>query len=327
MWPQKIFFSCLLTVLILLGLLVLINGHQPRSIPVAPPNGTTPRLSVVASNFASYDFLRAIIGDDEQVNLQFLLGPGKDAHTFDPTPQDILAVQQADLFVYIGGTMENWADGILASSDHRPARVLKISDFVTTKPEQEIDDMQPEDEDESEGGFDEHIWTAPDNAIAMIQTLTPEMCTLNPTSCDRYQTNARDYIDQIQTVDQQIQALVTARVRDRLVFADKMPMQYFINYYGLKVSAVFAGCSSESEPTAKTLATLEKRVQIEDIPVVLYLELNPGTLAQTICRDLGTCTPRQIQSLHNISLDDIARGETWVSLMTRNLDVLRAALL
>ena len=324
MWKRKIFFSCVLLVLVLIGALIIVGARPKTTFINNTGTHDTSRISVVASNFASYDFLRAIIGDDDQIELIFLLGAGKDAHTFDPTPQDILVIQQADLFVYIGGAMEKWADSIVASSDHQPARVLKISDFVTTNPEQEIDDMQPEDEeDEIIGGFDEHIWTSPDNAIAMTQTLAQEICTLKPVKCKQYQQNAQDYVDQIRQVDQQMQTIVDQRVRDRLVFADKMPMQYFIDYYGLQVSAAFAGCSSESEPTAKTLAALEKRVQIE----VLYLELNPGTIAQTICHDLGTCTPRQIQTLHNISLDDFARGETWVTLMTRNLTVFKEALL
>ena len=78
---------------------------------------TNAKYKVVASNFASYDFLRAIIGDNREVELTFLLGPGKDAHSYDPTAQDLIKIQDANLFVYVGGEMEKWATKVIESQD------------------------------------------------------------------------------------------------------------------------------------------------------------------------------------------------------------------
>ena len=104
-------------------------------------------------------------------------------------------------------------------------------------------------------------------------------------------------------------------------------MQYFIKYYGLNVSAAFSGCSTETEPSASTIAYLENKVKEENIPVVLYIELNDGRVAKTIASEAGdNCQAMQIQTLHNISKDDFDNGETWVSLMTRNIEVLKKAL-
>ena len=105
-----------------------------------------------------------------------------------------------------------------------------------------------------------------------------------------------------------------------------MPMQYFMNYYGLKVSAAFNGCSTETEPAASTIAYLEKIVKEQNIPVVLYIELNNGRVAKTIAEEAGGAKALQIQTLHNVSLDDFNNGESWVSLMERNIDVLKEAL-
>ena len=104
-------------------------------------------------------------------------------------------------------------------------------------------------------------------------------------------------------------------------------MQYFINYYNLEVSAAFAGCSTETEAAPKTITYLESKVKEENIPVVLYIELNNGRVAKTIANEAGNgCQAMQIQTLHNVSLDDFKNGETWVSLMNRNIDVLKKAL-
>ena len=111
-----------------------------------------------------------------------------------------------------------------------------------------------------------------------------------------------------------------------MLFRSRMPMQYFIKYYGLKVSSAFSACSTDIEPSASTIAYLENKLKEESIPVILYIELNDGTVAKTISE--GTkAEAMQIQTLHNISLNDFRNGETWVSLMTRNIDVLKKALL
>ena len=134
------------------------------------------KIKVVSSNFASYDFLRAIIGDNKKIELSFLLGPGKEAHSYDPTAKDLIKIQDADLFVYIGGEMEQWSDKVLASLDSNNKEIVCIADFVDTIEEKEVDGAEEEEEDEDdddegaeheheheheEGAFDEHIWTSP----------------------------------------------------------------------------------------------------------------------------------------------------------------------
>ena len=191
------------------------------------------KIQVVVSNFASYDFLRAVIGDNENVELVFLLGPGKDAHSYEPTAQDIVTIQNADLFVYVGGEMEQWTDKVLDSIDTKDMKIVCIADAVDTIDEQEIDGAEEEHEHE-EGAFDEHIWTSPSNAIKMVNRLEKAMEEIDNNNAQKYRENANKYIAQIRDVDKQIQNIVDNKVRDRLIFADKMPMQYFIEYYDYK---------------------------------------------------------------------------------------------
>ena len=298
---------------------------------------TTAKYKVVASNFASYDFLRAIIGDNKEVELTFLLGPGKDAHSYDPTAQDLIKIQDANLFVYVGGEMEKWATKVIESQDKSKTDIVCIADYVDKMEEKEVDgaeehehDHEDEDHDHeehehTEGAFDEHIWTSPANAVKMVNALEKAMEKMDSANASKYKANADAYIEKINNVDKQIKEIVDNKKRDRLIFADKMPMQYFMDYYKLKVSAAFDGCSTEVDPSAKTVAYLQNKVKEEKIPVILYIELNPGTVANTIATETGTKSMR-IQTLHNVSLDDFNNGETWVSLMTRNIDVLKAAL-
>lgn len=309
----------ILAILIIVGLAFIIfkGGNNQNK------DKDSKKIKIVSSNFASYDFLRAIIGDNDNVELTFLMGPGKDAHSYDPTAQDLITIQNADLFVYVGGEMEKWSDKVLDSLNKDDKKIICIADFVDTIEEKEVDGAE---EEEEEGAFDEHIWTSPENSVKMVNALEQSMEQIDNENAPKYRENAERYIAQINDIDKQIQEIVDNKKRDRLIFADKMPMQYFIDYYNLKVSAAFKGCSTESEPSAKTIAYLEDKVKEEKIPVVLYIELNPGRVAKTIANEAGQCEAMQIQALHNVSLDDFNNGETWVSLMTRNIDVLKKAL-
>lgn len=336
---KKLLLGLIAIIIVIAICFVMIKGGKKSE--------SNKKIKVVVSNYASYDFLRAIIGDNNDIELTFLIGPGKDAHSYDPTAQDLVKIQEADLFVYVGGEMEQWSEKVLDSLERDNQEVICIADFVDTIEEKEVDGAEEEDhhheEDEEhehdeeddeehehhheEGAFDEHVWTSPKNAIKMVNALEQAMEKIDGENAEKYKKNAENYINQINEVDQKIRAIVDNKVRNRLIFADKMPMQYFIDYYGLEVTAAFNGCSTETEPSAKTIAYIESVAKKEKIPVILYIELNDGKVAKTIADEIGNgCEAMQIQTLHNVSLDDFNNGETWVSLMNRNLDVLRKAL-
>lgn len=314
---KKIFFSILLAIIIIAVIIVFIFARNKLK-------NDSNKIQVVTSNFACYDFLRAIVGDDEDIELTFLIGPGKDAHSYEPTSQDMIKIQNAKLFVYIGGESENWADKVIESIDNKKGKMYRITEYVDLIDEEKIDGVE-EIEDEEEGSFDDHIWTSPSNAIKMVEALEKELEEINPDKKEIYQKNAENYILQIKETDSKIREIVDNKKRDRLVFGDRMPMQYFINYYGLKVSAAFSGCSTDTEPSASTIAYLEKLVKENNIPVVLYIELNNGRVAKTIADETNS-KAMQIQTIHNVSLEDYNNGETWVSLMNRNIEVLNEAL-
>lgn len=161
----------------------------------------------------------------------------------------------------------------------------------------------------------------------MVQILETALEEIDSENAEKYKENSKNYISQIEQVKEQIQEVVDNRVRNRLVFGDKMPMQYFIEEYNLEVSAAFSGCSTDTDPNSRTIANLINIVKEENIPVVLYCELGLGKVAKTIATEAQNgAEVMQIQTLHNISKADFENGETWVSLMTRNIEVLKKAL-
>lgn len=324
---KKLMWVFLLAIIIISSLFLIIN--------VGNDEDKNNRINIVVSNFASYDFLRAIIGNDDTINLELLIDPGKDFHSYDPTSKDLIKIKNSDLYVYVGGEVELWADKVLETIDTNNTKVICVADDIKVKKStvEVLEEHNHEDghEHDEDGAFDEHIWTSPENAIIMINTFEKVMEEIDPLNKEKYILNAQNYINKIEKLDEEFQLIVDNRVRDKLVFGDKMPMQYFIEYYGLEVSAAFNGCSTETEPSSKVISNLVDIIIENEIPVVLYIELSTGKTAKMISEEVenksdNICEAMQIQTIHNVSKDDFENGENWISLMEKNLEVLKKAL-
>ena len=320
--------------IIILATIIIITIGIVMAIFVKPKNTKkTDKLNVVATTFSTYDFTRQIVGD--KADITFLLGPGVDAHSYEPSAKDLVTIKNADVFIYIGGEMEQWVDKVFETDiiNKDKTKMIQVTECIETIEEQEVDGAEEEhhhheeegEEEYEHGAFDEHIWTSPSNAIKMVKYLSEQFGKIDNNNKEFYEKNAENYIKQIENVRNKIQEIVANKKRDRLVFGDKMPMQYFLNEFGLTASAAFNGCSTEAEPGTKTITYLVNKVKEEQIPVVLYIELSTGKTAKSIANETGAKV-MQIQTLHNISKDDFKNGETYVSLMSRNLPVLKEAL-
>lgn len=314
---KKIILIFLLVVIVLSVIfLTFYSGKISKKIE-------TNKMNIVVTNFVAYDFVKHITGD--KVNVVLIVSPGVESHNYDPTAHDLALIENSDLFIYIGGEVESWATRIIETTDLSQTKLLCLLDTVELVEESEVDGAEKEDHHEEQKSFDEHIWTSPANAIKMMQGIEQVISKLDEKNEQVYHENANKYISEIKQVQGKIQEIVDNKVRNRLIFADKMPMQYFVNEFGLEVSAAFSGCSTETEPSSGTIAYLIDKIKEEKIPVVLYIELSTGNIAKTISEETG-CEMLRIESLHNVTKNDFDNGETYVSLMTRNLDVLKKAL-
>ena len=275
------------------------------------------RLKVVATNFPCYDFARQVCGDGAEVTM--LLKPGTEAHAYDPTPADILAMGNADLFVYIGGESDAWADGILASFDEgdRPA-TLRMMDCVS-------DLVEEDDADAGHHGavpeYDEHIWTSPVNAAAMVRALGEALAGLDGADADAFREAANAYAAQIEGIDGALRRLVEGAKRKTLVFADRFPFVYLTREYGLDYVAAFSSCTADTEPSAQTVMALIDRVVSEDIPAVYTIELSTQAVARTVSEETGAGI-LTLHSMQTVTQDEFEAGESYVSLMQRNLEAL-----
>lgn len=285
-------------------------------------------LDVIATNFPLYDFARQVGGD--AANVKMLISPGTEVHAFDPTPRDMIAVQECDLLLYVGGSSEGWVDTLLSAVDDGPQTVRLMACVETIEAGYVHDHVHAEDSHHAENHahgaieFDEHIWTSPVNAMAMVRMIADGMAQADPDNAEMYHANAEAYAAQIAALDAEFRTL--AEQNDLLmVFADRFPLAYFAQEYGVEVMAAVNGCSADSEPSAQQLKAIIDTVREKSLPCVYIIEMSTGRVAQTVQAETG-CEIVSVHSCQNVTKDEMAAGETYVSLMQKNLAALQAGL-
>lgn len=286
----------------------------------------TDGLSIVATVFPAYDFARQIAGDDGNVTL--LIPPGSEAHSYEPTPQDIIRIQNCDLLVCNGGESEAWLDEILGDIGQEIPTVVML-DCVDALTEEVKDGMQVHehhDHDEHEDEeYDEHVWTSPVNAQLICRAISAALCDADPAHASDYTARCVDYCAELQELDADFRGVIASTKRHTLIFADRFPVRYFVEEYGLDYFAAFPGCADDAEPSARTVAFLIDRVREEQAPAVLYIEFSNQKMADIVCEDTG-CEKLLFNSCHNVTAEQLRGGVTYLELMRANLETVKEAL-
>ncbi|MDO9492371.1 metal ABC transporter substrate-binding protein [Acetobacterium sp.] len=310
-------------IVVIVSLLILALGVTGCAQNTAAKNSDkSGKISIVTTIFPVYDFARAIGGD--QAELTMLVKPAAEVHSYDPSPADIIKIQDADVFIYIGGENDAWVSTILDSMDTRNKKIIRLMDAVKPVAEETVEGMEAEPA-EAEIEYDEHIWTSPKNAILMINEIAAALAEIDAQNADAYTKNAADYTAQIQAVDDEITKIVAASPNKLLVFGDRFPFRYFVDEFGLEYKAAFPGCSTDTEASAGTLAYLMNTIKEKNIKYVYYIELSNQNIARAISEQTGAQL-LQLHSAHNVTKDDFDAGATYVSIMQQNVENLRKGL-
>ena len=272
-------------------------------------------LRVVATDFPCYDLARQVLGSDASLTL--LIRPGMDTHTYEPTPADAKAVYEADVLIYIGGTSDAWVEDMLADAPGVAAVRM-------------MDSVQPLEEAHAEHGhedisYDEHIWTSPVNMRAMLSSVEEALCAADPDGASTYRANAEAYDAQLVQLDQTFRDLVSGAARTELIFADRFPFLYFAREYGLSYVSAFSGCSDEAQPSVQAVAALIDAVEKDGVPVIYVIEMSTGDVARAVAEQTGAEIV-EMHSCQSVTGEEFEAGETYLSLMTRNVEALRKGL-
>ena len=277
------------------------------------------KIKIVATIFPQYDFARAIAGDLADITM--LLAPGEETHTYDPSPADIITIQDADIFIYGGGESDTWMNGVLDSIDTSAMTLISLMEVCELL---ESDDHDHEHSHE-ELPYDEHVWTSPINSKSIVEAISNALCAIDPNNADTYRSNRDEYLGKLDALDAKFRDVVSNASCDTLIFGDRFPLIYFAHEYGLDYHAAFPGCASNTEPSAATVAELIDEVKTAGIPIVFKIELSNGQVAQSIAEAAGARV-ETFYTCHTVSKDDFENGETYLTLMEKNIPLLKEAL-
>lgn len=271
------------------------------------------KLSIVTASFPEYDFARAVAGNLAEIKM--LIPPAGEVHGYEPTVSDVKAVGSCDLFIYTGGESTAWAEDILSSAS-KP----ELSTIATIEC---VDNLLSEDGHKAKA--DEHIWTSPQNAILIVKAIEAKLSEISPENKTVFETNSKAYCEKLYELDKNIRTVTQNTDKDTLVFGDRFPLAYFAESYSLNHKSAFSGCSEDTEASASAIADLIDFVKENNIPVVFVNELSNTSIAEQIANETGAQV-MTFYSCHKISKDDFENNQTYVDIMSRNIESLKLAL-
>lgn len=299
-------------------------------------------LSIVATIFPGYDWVREIMGDEaENADITMLMDNGTDLHSYQPTADDISKISKCDLFIYAGGESDEWVKDALKQAENKDMKVINMMEMLgdSLKTEEVVEGMESEhDHDHDEDGdhhdsdqeveYDEHTWLSLKNAEMICEAIENDLSSLDPENKDIYKKNSEEYISKLSELDSKYQKTVDDAARKTVLFGDRFPFRYLTDDYGLDYYAAFVGCSAETEASFKTVKFLAEKVDELDLPCVMTIEGSDHKIAETIIRNTADKDQKVLtmDSMQAVTASDLKDGKTYLSVMEKNLEALKEAL-
>ena len=283
------------------------------------------KIKVVATIFPVYDWTREIIGEDKDFDLMLLMDKGVDLHSFQPSAEDMLKVSECDVFIYVGGESDEWVSDALKNATNKDMVVVNLMEVLgdKVKPEEHVEGMEEHHEHEEESENDEHIWLSLKNAQILCDAINDALSKVAPSKADTLQKNFVTYKEKLAALNENYRAVLSDAQGKTLLLGDKFPFRYLVDDYGLKYYAAFSGCSAETEASFQTIKFLTGKVDELNLPCVMTIEGSDKKIAETI---IANTAAKNQKILVLNSMQGKNDGETYLSVMAKNLEVLREAL-
>lgn len=316
-------------------------------IPAAVLSGCAPqddsaasnKLNIVTTIFPAYDWVREILGDEtDRAEITTLLDSGVDLHSYQPTVDDIVKISECDLFLYVGGESDGWVDDALKNAPNKDRKIIRLLDVLgdSAKAEETVAGMQEEEHDheeeahdhEEEAEYDEHIWLSLKNAQVLVAAISEALQETDPARKDTYAANAAAYAEKLSALDGEYRAAVDSGKYKTLLFGDRFPFRYLADDYGLDYYAAFPGCSAETEASFETVSFLAGKMDALGLPCVLTIEGTQHKIAETIVQNTAQKNQQilTVDSMQAVTANDASSGVSYLSIMEKNLSVLKKAL-
>ena len=317
---------------------ILILASVLTGCAATPKTAENGQVKVVTTIFPLYDWVREVAGDDVDIVLDLLLDNGVDLHSYQPTARDIMDISDCDIFIYVGGESDKWVADTLKQADNKDMIVLDLMDILgdRVKEEELKEGMQEDEHEEGEEEHehaeapenDEHVWLSLKNTKLFVEKIADALSKADSQHADAFKANAETYTQKIDALDKQYGETVDGASVKTLLFGDRFPFRYLTDDYGLDYYAAFVGCSAETEASFETITFLSDKVDELKLKAIMQIESSDGSIAKTIRENTKTKdqTILTLDSIQNVTAERVKSGETYLSIMENNLEILKTAL-
>ena len=294
------------------------------------------KIKIVATIFPIYDIVRELAPED-RCEVTLLLDSGIDIHNFQPTAKDIMTIADSDLFIYIGGESDSWAQKVISTSQNKNLNAVnlmeEISDFV--KKEEIVEGMEHEheseeehEEHEHEAENDEHIWLSLRNIKAITDVIADKLIEIDKDNKEVVLEKAESFQGKVDDLDKRYKEVVDNASVKTLLFADRFPFRYLVDDYNLSYFAAFSGCSAEVEASFETVAFLAKKIDELNIRHISALVGSHHKIPETV---KNTTEKKDQDIIYFDSMEGITDIEdreevNYLKIMEKNLSSLEKAL-
>ena len=294
------------------------------------------KLSIVTTIFPEYDWVKQILGNKaDHADVTLLLDNGVDLHSYQPTADDIIKISSCDMFIFVGGESDEWVEDIIKNAANKDMTVINLLKVLGDEAkEEEIKEGMQSDEHDNEGEegqepeYDEHIWLSLKNTAKLCSHIAEKLGVIDSKNKEAYAANANAYVEKLNALDFKYKQAVTSAKIKTLLFGDRFPFRYLTDDYGLDYYAAFAGCSAESEASFETIAFLAAKADELGLKTIMQIESSDGKIAATI-KDTTKTKDQKIltlDSMQSTTAADVKSGVSYLSIMEKNLEVLKDAL-
>lgn len=293
----------------------------------APAAAQTPSSSKPLRVIASFSILGDLAADigGDAVEVTTLIGPGVDAHTFDPAPAGLVALEEADLILENGLGFEPWLDRFFDSTETDATRVIATEGI---EPRHADGGHEHDEGDEVyEGEVDPHVWHDVANAIVMAGNIRDALIAADPAHTSVYEENAAATITDLEALDAWIREQVAAIPEERRkLVTSHDTFGYFADAYGFEVVGTALGTISTEagDPSAREIATLIGQISDAGVSAIFAENVINPDLMESLAAEAGvTLAP----PLYSDALGAPGTpGDTYEGMMRANVTTIVEAL-
>lgn len=287
--------------------------------------GTTDSLDVVTTFYPMYNFTENIVGTNG--NVTALLGAGQDTHSYEPTPKDMAAIAEADVFVYSSEYMETWVPAVLETLSDSDVTVINASEGIAFYEDNDADhghDRDDEEEHHEDEGHnhavDPHVWLDPVYAKQMVETISTAIQSVDSENKTTYQENTAAYVEQLEALDVEFQTAFQS-ADNRVFVVQHAAFGYLARRYNLTEVSISALTSNQEVSPAK-LAEIGNFIKENDVEVIYYQDSRNNDLATTLAKETDT-ELGVLSAVEGITKSDQEAGIDYLTIMHDNLEALK----